>query len=159
MASPIEPGDAAAALAEVRRQESRVIGAAIVPRWFWWVVGAASVGLGVVVDGRSAGPIAIAAVVYALGVAGLSVWLILGGRGHVKVNEGFLGPEGASLIVGFVGIVVLGSIATAFALIGLGVAWPATLATLACAAGLVIGGPALMRRLSVVMKRRGTGIR
>ena len=159
MANPIEPADAGAALAEIRRQESRVIAAAIVPTWFWWAVAAASVALGVVVDGQAAVPIAIAAVVYAVVVAGLSAWVIVGGHGLVKVHEGLLGPDGAGLIVGFVGVVVLGSLAIAFALAALGVPAPGTLATLACGAALVLGGPALMRRLRVVVERRGASAR
>jgi hypothetical protein len=159
MSNTTEPGDADRALQEIGRREGQVIDAAIVPTWFWWVVAAASVGLGVVVDGHNAAAIVVAAVVYALGIAALTAWVIVGGVRRVKVSEALLGPEGAALIVGFVGIVVVGTLALAFALEAAGVAMAATLATLACGVALVVGGPALMRRLRVVMSGRGVGAR
>jgi hypothetical protein len=159
MTNAIEPGDAGAALAEIRRREAQVIEAGIVPVWFWWVVAAASVALGMVVDGRNAAAIAVAAIVYAIGMAGLTASVIVGGLRRVKVREAMLGPDGAGLIVAFVGIVVIGTIALAFALEAIGVAQAGTLSTLACGAALVIGGPLLMRRLRIVMLRRRAGAR
>jgi len=159
MSNAIEPGDAGRALEEIGRREGQVIDAAIVPAWYWWVVAAASVGLGVVVDGHSATAITLAAVVYALGIAALTAWVIAGSVRRVKVSEALLGPEGALLIVGFVAIVVVGTLALAFALEAVGVAMAATLATLACGVALVVGGPMLMHRLRVVMARRSVAAR
>ena len=154
MSNRVETADAGAALEEIGRREEQVIDAAIVPTWFWWVVAAASVALGFIVDGHDGTLIAVAAVAYAIGVAILTAWVIAGGVRRVKVHEAILGPEGAVLIVGFVGLVVVGTIALAFALQAAGVPLAGTLSTLACGAALVIGGPALMRRLRVVMSRR-----
>jgi hypothetical protein len=159
MTNAIEPGDAGTALAEIGRRQDQVIEAAMVPSRYWWAVGTASVVLGAVVDGRSAVAIGLAAAVYAVGVAVLTAWVIIGGVARVKVHEDLLGPEGAGLIIGFVGIVVAGTIALAFALQAMGVAQAGLFSTLACGAALVIGGPALMRRLRVVMQRHRTGIR
>jgi hypothetical protein len=159
MTDAIEPGEAGAALAEIRRRQGEVIAAALVPTWFWWAIAGATVALGAIVDGRNAAAIAIAAVVYALGVAALTAWAILGGVRQVKVRETMLGPEGAGLIVGFVGIVVVVTIALAFALEAMGVAQAGTLATIACGALLVGGGPILMRRLRGLMTRRGAAAR
>lgn len=159
MTNAIEPGDAATALDEIRRREHEVIDAAIVPAWYWWVVAAASVVLGAVVDGRDARAIGVGAVVYALAMAGLTAFVILGGVRRVKVHEQLLGPDGALLIVAFVGIVVVGTIAVAFALQAGGVSQAGTISTLLCAAALVVGGPLLMRRLRRVMVRRAAGAR
>jgi hypothetical protein len=159
MTNAIEPGDAGTALTEVRRREHQVIRAAMIPTWFWSAIAVASVGLGAVVDGRNAAVIGVAAVVYSIGVTVLSLWVALGGVRRVKVHEGLLGPEGAGLIVGFVGIVVVGTIALAFALRAMGVAQAATISTLACGAALVVGGPVLMRRLRLVMLRHGAATR
>jgi len=159
MTNAIEPGDAATALDEIRRREHEVIDAAIVPVWYWWVVAAASVVLGAVVDGRDARAIGVGAVVYALAIAGLTAFVILGGVRRVKVHEQLLGPDGALLIVAFVGIVVVGTIAVAFVLQAGGVSQAGTISTLLCAAALVVGGPLLMRRLRRVMVRRAAGAR
>ena len=159
MTNAIEPGDAGTALGEIRRRQDQVIDAAIVPSWYWWAVAAASVGLGVVVDGRSAIAIGAAAVAYAIGVTGLSLWVGLGGARRVKVNERLLGAEGAGLIVGFVGIVVAGTIGLALALQTVGVAQAGMLSTIACGAALVVGGPRLMGRLRTVMLRNGSAAR
>ena len=61
MSNTVEPGDANRALNEIGRRERQVIDAAIVPAWYWWVVAAASVGLGLVVDGHNAAAIALTA--------------------------------------------------------------------------------------------------
>jgi hypothetical protein len=159
MSGSIDPREAGAALSEIGRREGEVIDAALVPPWFWWAVGAATVALGAVVDGRNAIAIALTAVAYASAVAVTTTWAILGGVRHVKVREAMLGPDGAVQIVAFVGIVVVGTITVAFALEALGVAQAATLATLACGAALVVGGPILMRRLRRVMARRGADVR
>ncbi len=159
MTNAIEPGDAGTALTEIGRRQDQVIEAALVPPWYWWAVAVASVFLGVIVDGRAATAIGLAAAIYAVGVAILTVWVILGGGGRVKVHEGLLGPEAAGLIVGFVAIVVTGTIALAFALEAMGVAQAGTLSTFACGVALVVGGPALMRRLRTVMLRHRAGPR
>jgi hypothetical protein len=111
MSNTVEPGDANRALNEIGRREQQVIDAAIVPAWYWWIVAAASVGLGLVVDGHNAPAIALTAVVYAIGIALLTGWVIVSGVRRVKVHDGLLGPEGAALIVGFVALVVVGTIA------------------------------------------------
>jgi len=153
MTNVIEPDEACEALMEISRRQGQVIDATSVPPWYWWIVAAASVALGLVVDGRDSLAIGVAAVIYAIGVAVLTVWVIVGGVRHVKVDERMLGPEGAGLIIGFVGLVVVGTIAVAFALQFAGVAQAGTLSTVVCGVALIIGGPALMRRLRMVMQR------
>jgi hypothetical protein len=159
MTNAVEPAEAGAALAEIRRREGEVIAAALVPAWFWWAVAGATVALGAIVDSRNGVAIGLAAIAYAVAMAVLTAWTILGGVRRVKVRDAMLGPDGAGRIVAFVGILVAGTIGLAFALEALGIAQAGTLATLACGAGLVVGGPILMRRLRDVMSRRGAGAR
>jgi hypothetical protein len=154
MTNVIEPDEAGKALNEISRRQAQLIDAASVPSWYWWIVAAASVALGLIVDGRDPVAIGVAAVIYAIGVAVLTISVIVGGVRHVKVNEGMLGADGAGLIIGFVGLVVVGTIVIAFALRSAGVAQAGTLSTLVCGVALVIGGPALMSRLRMVMQRR-----
>jgi hypothetical protein len=155
MTDVTEPGEAGAALAEIRRRKNQVIEGALVPTWYWWAVALPMVGLGVVIDTHDAVAIASAAVIFAVGVALLTVWVIVGGLRHVKVEDALLGPRGAMFIVGFVGLLVCGTLALAFALEAANVPNPATIGTVVCAVGLVVGGPALMRRLDAVMRERG----
>ena len=42
--------EAAAELAEIRRRQEQVIKAVLVPVWFWWVIAAAIVAIGVARD-------------------------------------------------------------------------------------------------------------
>lgn len=151
----IEPGEANAALSEIRRRQGEVIDRALVPTWYWWAVALPMVALGVVVDTRDGVAIALAAVAFAVGVAALTVWAIAGGLRRVKVNEALLGPRGATYIVAFVGTLVVGTIALAFLLQASDVPNPGTIATVACAIALVVGGPALMRTLRDLMRRQG----
>jgi hypothetical protein len=159
MTNPMDPSEAGAALAEVRRRQGQVIEGALVPGWYWWAVAIPMVGLGFVVDGHQPIPIALAAILFALGVAVFTGWIIFGGLRHVKVNETLLGPRGAGRLIGFVWLLVGGTLALAFLLQFAGAAYPATISTLACAVALVIGGPALMRRLRQSMEHRAAGVR
>jgi predicted phage tail protein len=81
-----------------------------------------------------------------------------GRRRHVKVHDRLLGARGAGLIVGFVGLVVVGTLGLAFALQAADVSVAGTVATVVCAIALIVGGPVLMRRLQEMMRRR-TGVR
>lgn len=147
MTGTIEPNEAAAALDEIGRRRHQVIDGGLVPDWYWWTIAIPTVVLGLVVDTRDALAIGVAAVLYAVGVALLTGWIVFGGLRGVKVSEALLGPRGAGLIVGFVWLLVGGAIAIAFVLGAVGFGYPATAGTIACAAGLIIGGPRLMRRL------------
>lgn len=154
MTNTVEPAEAREALAEMERRHEQVIEGALVPTWYWWAVALATVGLGVGIDTGDPAVIAATASIFGVGVAVLTVWIAFGGRRQVKVHERLLGARGAGLIVGFVWLVVIGTLALAFALQAANVAAAGTLATLACAIALVLGGPALMRRLRGIMRRQ-----
>jgi hypothetical protein len=154
----IEPDEAQAALAEIRQRQDQVIEGTLVPTWYWWAVAVPMVGLGLVVDGHEPLAIALAALLFGVGVAALTGWVIVGGVRGVRVHDALLGSRGAALIVMFVWLLVGGTIALAFALLALAVPYPATFSTLACAVALVVGGPAVMRRLRGVMRRQRAGM-
>ena len=157
MTNAIDPDEAQAALAEIRRRQDQVIEGTLVPSWYWWAVALPMVALGVVVDTHEPVAIAVAALLFGVGVALLTGWVIVGGLRGVRIHEVLLGPRGVGLIIGFVWLLVGGTIALAFVLEAAGVPYLATLSTLACAVALVVGGPALMRRLRDVMQRQRTG--
>jgi uncharacterized membrane protein YgdD (TMEM256/DUF423 family) len=158
MTDAMKPAEAREALAEMERRQQQVIDTALVPNWYWWTVALATVGLGVAVDTRDPAAIAVVAALYGVGIALLTGWIMFGGLRHVKVHERLLGSRGAGLIVGFVWLVVGGTLGLAFVLQAANVRSAGALATLACAIVLVVGGPALMRRLRAIMRRQA-GVR
>jgi hypothetical protein len=150
----MEPAEARQALAEMERRQEQVIEGALVPNWYWWAAALLAVGLGVGVDTRDPTAMAVTAGIFGLGIPVLTVWIAFGGRRHVKVHGRLLGSRGGGLIVGFVWLVVGGTLGLAFALEAANVRTAGTLSTLACAIVLVVGGPALMRRLRGIMRRQ-----
>ena len=154
----IDPVEARAALSEANHRQSQMIDRSLVPAWYWWVVAVPMVALGGVVDTHNGRAIASAAVVFAVSVAALTAWVVAGGLRGVKAHEALLGPRGAGYIVGFVGLLVVGTIAVSFALQAADVPIPGTIATVACGIALVLGGPALMRALRDLMRRQA-GVR
>jgi hypothetical protein len=141
---------AAAALAEIERRQAQVIDQALVPRWYWWLVGVGMVAVGAVADTGQTSFVVAAAFTYALVVAAVSVWFIAG-RSRARVHSDLLGGRGAVAIMAFIYVVVGLSLAVAFGLRAGHVTHPGTFGTLAGAVLVVIGGPLLMSVLRRLM--------
>jgi uncharacterized membrane protein len=152
-------GDAAAELAEIEKRQAGVIDAVLVPRWYWWVVGLLLVPIGLAADSHQRTATAVVAVVMALVIAGVSVWMISGAYPGARVHPATLGGAGALYIVGFVWVVVGVSLVVAFGLQAAGVAYPATIGTALAAVMLIGGGPVLMSRLRRGMVARSAAAR
>jgi uncharacterized membrane protein len=155
----LESSDAARELAEIDKRQAGVIDAVLVPRWYWWVVGLLLVPIGVAVDSHQRTTTAAVAVVTALIIAGLSVWMVSGAYPGARIHPATLGNAGALYIVGFVWLVVGVSLVVAFSLQAAGVAYPATIGTVLAAVMLIAGGPILMSRLRRSMVARSAGVR
>jgi hypothetical protein len=153
MVHNISPKDAARSLADIGNRQARLIDEVLVPGWYWWMVAVLTVVLGVAVDSHRPGLAALVTVVYAVLVAGVTVWMIWG-RNRARVRSQLLGDRGAVAIVGFVWVVVGLSLGFGFALRTADVGHPATLACLVCAVGLIVGGPGLMSYLRHTMLKR-----
>jgi len=137
-----------------------VIEAVLVPRWYWWAVGAAMIVIGAAVDYRHTVVLAVAIPVAVIAIVTLTGGMIFGAYRHVRVRDAeLLGGRGAVAIVGLVGLVMALTLGVGFGLRALGSHAPATIATVVGAAALVIGGPLLMRRLRQIMlgHRAGAG--
>src|SRR5205823_5373802 len=93
--------EAARQLAEIEARQSSALTRVLVPRWYWWAVGAAMVALGAIVDTQPRTFIVVAALLFAAAVGGLSVWAVVGGMAGARVRGELMRPEGA------VGIVLL----------------------------------------------------
>jgi hypothetical protein len=153
----LESGDAARELAEIETRQAGVIDAVLIPRWYWWAVGVLIVPIGFAADSHLRTATAIVAVVMALVIAGLSVWMISGAYPGARIHPAALGSAGAMYIVGFVWLVVGVSLVVAFGLQAAGVAYPGTIGTVLAAALLIVGGPILMSRLRRTMVARTAG--
>ena len=46
MSGHLQPDEAASALAQIRHRQGKVIGAVLVPAWYWWAVAAGMVAIG-----------------------------------------------------------------------------------------------------------------
>jgi hypothetical protein len=148
----IRPDEAARALSEVDLRQQRAVHAGVVPGWFWPAIAVLVVLLSAGIESRRPPVVGLAAVVFALGL-GATIALTVRGI-PVQIRNDLIGSVGAMMIVGFVFSLVGVTIGIAFTLQGLHVRYPATIASLVCALGLMVGGPWLMRRLRGVMTSR-----
>lgn len=155
----LDTGDAANELAEINRRQAGVIDAVLVPGWYWWVVGLLLVPIGVAADSHQRTATAVVAVVVALVIAGLSVWMVSGAYPGARIHPATLGQAGSLYIVGFVWLVVGVSLVVAFGLQAEGIAYPATIGTVLAGAMLIVGGPILMSRLRRGMVERSAASR
>ena len=153
MDTNIGADEARAALSQVQRRQEGLVGAVLVPAWYWWAVGAFTVALGAAVDSGRPPLIGGVAVGFGIVVGGATAWVIAG-RGRAQVSKDLLGDRGVLAILGFIGATVGLGLGTAFGLRAGGVSHPALLACVACALGLLVGGPTLMTYLRRSMTKR-----
>lgn len=150
----LETGDAARELAEIERRQTGVIDAVLVPRWYWWAVGLLLVPLGIAADLHERRVAPIVAVVVALVIAALTVWMITGAYRGARIHPATFGSRGPLYIVGFVWLVVGTTLLVAFGLQAERLPYPGTIGTVLAAAMLIVGGPILMSSLRRAMVER-----
>lgn len=144
-------GDAARALADIRRRQQQVIDQATVPGWYWWAVGALMVVLAVGVDIRTGAAVGAAVPVFVVGLLAATGVAVRGQFRQARLRNGLLDGRGVAAILGFVALIVGGTIGIAFALRAGGIHYPATLACLAGGTVMGLSGPVLMRTLRRIM--------
>jgi len=144
-------GDAARALAEIRSRQQQVIDQATVPGWYWWAVGALMVVLAVGVDIRTPAAVGAAVPVFVVGLLSATGVAVRGQFRQARLHNALLDGRGVAAILGFVALIVAGTLAIAFALRAEGIHYPATLACLAGGIAMGLGGPVLMRTLRRIM--------
>lgn len=155
----MRPDEAADSLAEVRRRQRQLIDAVLIPGWYWWVVAAAMIAIGLATDTRRLVVLAIVIPIAVAVIAALTGGMIFGAYRHARVrSRELLGARGALSIVGFVWLVVGLTLGSGFALRAADSSAPATIATVIGAAALVIGGPVLGRWLRQTMLANRAGI-
>ena len=142
--------EAAAELAEIQRQQEQVIKAVLVPVWYWWVIAAAIVAIGVA---RDSGDLAVQATVIPLAVLVMAVLtgaMIPELRRRVKAHTPQTSGRAAAAIIGMIVLVDGVILGTAASLHASGF-HPGTIGCAAGAAVLVIAGPLVNRYLRKLM--------
>ena len=147
-----DPIDAERALAEMHSRREQVIGSNLVPNWFWMSIAALMVTFVAAVESHRGWLVATGSAIYVLGLAALIGTVAR--RARVQVRTELLGVRGALAIAGFTVTLVAAGVGLGLALDAAGVPWPATIACLPVAAGLVFGGPRLMAYLRRLMLSR-----
>ncbi|WP_250006415.1 hypothetical protein [Actinoplanes sp. M2I2] len=151
----IPPVDAELALAEVRARRAEVVEADLVPAWFWPSIGGLMLLFVASVESGRPWLVATGSVAYAAGLAGLIV--AFARRSRVQVRNRLIGVRGGLAIAAFTLVLVAAGLGLSFTLAALGVPAPATIGCVPVAAGLALGGPALMSHLRAVMLSRPLG--
>jgi hypothetical protein len=145
-------GEPAAALAEIKRRQERVIKTVLVPVWYWWAMAAGMVAIGAARDTGSAVVQAIAIPLSVLVIAGLTARTIPAVRRRVQVHcSAQPGARGGVAIFALIMLVDGAVVATAASLGAAHNPHPATIGTAVGAAVLVIGGPLVNRYLGALM--------
>src|SRR5215472_16765017 len=138
-------GDPAGALDEIRRRQQQVIDQATVPGWYWWAIGALMVVLAIGVDIRTTAAVGATAPVFAVGLLLATGMAVRGQFRQARLRNGLLDGRGVAAILGFVALIVGGTLGIAFALRAGGIHYPATVACLAGGIAMGLAGPVLMR--------------
>ena len=159
MNSELHPGEAADALAEIRKRQEQVIDRAIVPAWYWWAVGALMVVLAVGVDTRTHLALGITIPVFVVGILSATGAAVRGQFRDARVHDALLDGRGVMAILVFVGLIVGCTIGIAFALRAGGVSYPATIACAVGGLSMGLGGPLLSRLLRRIMLGNRAGVR
>jgi hypothetical protein len=159
MNSELHPGEAADALAEVRKRQQQVIDRAIVPAWYWWVVGALMVVLAVGVDTRTDFALGLTIPVFVVGMLAATGVAISSQFRDARLYDGLLDGRGVMAILAFVGLIVGCTLGIAFGLRAAEVSYPATIACAAGGLAMGLGGPVLNRMLRGIMLGNRAGVR
>jgi hypothetical protein len=151
-------GEAAAALAEIKQRQQRVIKTVLVPIWYWWVMAAGVVAIGAARDTGNALVQAITIPLAVLVMAGLTARTIPPVRRRVQVHSTTQpGARGAVAIFALIVLVDVAIVATAASLAAGHDPDPGTIGTAAGAAVIVIAGPLVNRYLGALMLTKARG--
>jgi hypothetical protein len=145
---------AAAELAEIGRRQQRVIKAALVPVWYWWLMAADGVAIGAARDSHDRLVLAITIPLATLVFAAQIIATIPGVRRSVRVHSAVIpAAQAAVAIPGLILLVGGVTAAVSVTLIDHRVPHPLTIGYAAGGAALVIAGPLLNRYFRGLMLR------
>ncbi|CAM3908417.1 hypothetical protein [Smaragdicoccus niigatensis] len=145
----IAPEDARAALDAVEHARANIAEEIGLPRWYWWVLAAAWLGLGIVGETCPEWVTAVATLTFGAAHSAIASRLLSGRRrtGSVQVSADVAGPRTPALVIGMLlGLVAL-TVGAAFALAADGARHPGIGAAVLVAAVVGLGGPEILRVL------------
>jgi hydrogenase-4 membrane subunit HyfE len=148
----IPEDEVAQALDEIRTRQRQVVGASVVPAWFWSAVAVLMVEFSIGIESHRRVLMAWGTSIYVIGLLAVILTVVL--RSRAQIRPRYLGRAGAATIAGFVVAVLAVALAVGFGLAATGFRWPATAGVTVAAVCVAAGGPLLMRRLRTVMTRR-----
>src|SRR5438270_4837982 len=104
--------EAGQALDEIRSRQRQVVGASVVPAWFWSVIAVLMIVFSACVESRRAVLIGWGSSIYAVGLT--SAVLAVALRGRAQIRPRYLGREGALTIGAFVVVLLAAALAVGF---------------------------------------------
>jgi hypothetical protein len=146
MTEPISEADARSALESIDRQRRSVVGEIDMPTWYWWGMALGWVGLGLVAELGNAWVSIAATVVFGAAHAAISQRILSGRHGspQLSVRADVVSRHIPALMIGFLLIMVVLTVAIALVADALGASHPVTIASVVVAIAVLLGGPALM---------------
>ncbi|ACU72967.1 hypothetical protein Caci_4103 [Catenulispora acidiphila DSM 44928] len=154
---PIEPADAARALAEIDLRREQVIRRKVFPRWYWWAHAALITALATVFQSGHGAVVAIGVAAYLVGAFAIDRPVSRAARAATP-RRGLAGPgAGRRTLIGlatFLAALIAVLITTALSLKAADVPYPITIAAALTAALFAIGGQLLVRYEAAFLVRR-----
>jgi hypothetical protein len=145
----ISETEARLALDSIERRREQVAAAVDVPSWYWLVLAGGWVGLGVLAQFGPAWAAAAGMLAFGTGHAVVAPHLLSGRRPstQVRIRAGLVGHRLAVVVVGFLVVMTGATVGLALILNADGTRHPAVVAGAGIAAVVLLGGPAVVRRL------------
>jgi hypothetical protein len=142
----VKPGEADQALALIEQQRTNIIGEVDAPRWYWWCLAIAWIGLGTIVDLKR--PVLTASSVVAFLVASTFVSRSVSpGRRRsrrISVRLDVIGRQGAITVIAALVAMIAATIGGALLAEADGARHPVTTASVPVAVAIVLGGRAML---------------
>jgi hypothetical protein len=144
--TPISEAEARFALESIERRRHQVLAEIDVPVWYWSVLAAGWVGLGVLADFGPAWATSVGTLAFGAAHAAIAPRVISGRRGstHLSISQNLVSRRVPLMIIGFLLVMMAATVGLALLLHVDGARHPATLAGGMVAIVVFCGGPALM---------------
>jgi hypothetical protein len=134
------------ALSSIERRRQQVVAEINVPSWYWFVLAAGWVALGVLADYGPVWAASTATLLFGAAHATIAPRVLSGRRAspRLSVRSDLVSPWIPLLVIGFLVVMVFATIVLALLFNADGARHPATLASLVAAAMVLCGGPTLL---------------
>jgi hypothetical protein len=146
MDTPISETEARFALTSIERRRLQVVAEIKVPGWYWFVVAAGWVGLGIIADFGPAWATIAATVTFGAVHSTIAPRALSGRRGspQLTIRRDLVSHRIQLLVIGFLIIMTAATVGLALLLNADGTRHPATFSSFVVAIVVLLGGPALI---------------